>query len=238
MRESGYDISFRFGPFGGSTHHYAPVDLNMLIYKEEKDLQQIAAILGKNDDARHWSRRAEARREAINRYMWDETKGMYFDYDFMRQRRSGYVFVTTFCPLWAGIPSPQQARRMMQNLNVFEESGGLVESRNDVKVQWEWPWGWAPSQLISIEGMRRYGFEVEANRVAAKFLDTVLRNFRKEKTIREKYNVVTGSSQAEIQAGYRQNVVGFGWTNGTFLSLLKDLPEEWRAKLGTTIAMH
>ncbi|HKD91056.1 MAG TPA: trehalase family glycosidase, partial [Terriglobales bacterium] len=69
-------------------------------------------------------------------------------------------------------------------------------------------------------------------------LDTVLRNFRKEKTIREKYNVVTGSSQAEIQAGYRQNVVGFGWTNGTFLSLLKDLPEEWRAKLGTTIAMH
>ncbi|HKD90421.1 MAG TPA: trehalase family glycosidase, partial [Terriglobales bacterium] len=211
MRESGYDISFRFGPFGGSTHHYAPVDLNTLIYKEEKDLQQIAAILGKNDDARHWSQRAEARRQAINRYMWDESKGMYFDYDFMRQRQSGYVFVTTFCPLWAGIPSPQQARRMMQNLNVFEESGGLVESRNDVKVQWEWPWGWAPSQLISIEGMRRYDFEVEANRVAAKFLDTVLRNFRKEKTIREKYNVVTGSSQAEIQAGYRQNVVGFGW---------------------------
>jgi len=25
MRESGFDVSFRFGPFGAGTHHYAPV---------------------------------------------------------------------------------------------------------------------------------------------------------------------------------------------------------------------
>jgi alpha,alpha-trehalase len=236
MRESGYDISFRFGPFGGSTHHYAPVDLNTLIYKEEKDLQQIATILGRSDDARHWSQQAERRRDAMNRYMWDETKGLYFDYDFMRQRRSGYVYVTTFYPMWAGIPSPEQAQRVMQNLNIFEEPGGLVESRNDVKVQWEWPWGWAPSELLSIEGMRSFGFQDDANRLSSEFLATVLLNFRKENTIREKYNVVTRSSEAEIQAGYKQNVVGFGWTNGTFLSLLNELPREWRAKLGVAAA--
>src|ERR1700733_13959369 len=31
MRESGFDVSFRFGPFGAATHHYAPVCLNSLL---------------------------------------------------------------------------------------------------------------------------------------------------------------------------------------------------------------
>jgi alpha,alpha-trehalase len=105
-----------------------------------------------------------------------------------------------------------------------------------VKVQWEWPWGWAPSELLSIEGMRSFGFQDDANRLSSEFLTAVLLNFRKENTIREKYNVVTRSSEAEIQAGYKQNVVGFGWTNGTFLSLLNELPREWRAKLGVAAA--
>src|SRR6202162_3416035 len=42
MRESGFDVSFRFGPFGAATHHYAPVCLNSLLYKTEKDMQQIS----------------------------------------------------------------------------------------------------------------------------------------------------------------------------------------------------
>src|SRR5208283_4021885 len=40
MRESGFDVSFRFGPFGAATHHYAPVCLKSLLYKTEKDLEQ------------------------------------------------------------------------------------------------------------------------------------------------------------------------------------------------------
>ena len=46
MRESGFDVSFRFGPFGAATHHYAPVCLNSLLYKTEKDLEQISLWLG------------------------------------------------------------------------------------------------------------------------------------------------------------------------------------------------
>src|SRR6202046_5689229 len=46
MRESGFDVSFRFGPFGAATHHYAPVCLNSLLYKTEKDMKQITLWLG------------------------------------------------------------------------------------------------------------------------------------------------------------------------------------------------
>src|SRR5580658_3300617 len=45
MRESGFDVSFRFGPFSADTHHYAPVCLTTLLYKKETDLVEMAAIL-------------------------------------------------------------------------------------------------------------------------------------------------------------------------------------------------
>ena len=232
MRESGYDISFRFGPFGGATHHYAAVDLNSLIYKEETDLAKIATTLGKTAEAQRWTEAARARSEAMDRLMWDEKRGMYFDYDFVKGEHSNYDYVTTFHPLWAGVASPQKAGRIRQNLSKFEQPGGLVTSLNrDAKVQWEWPWGWAPNQLLAIEGLRRYGFNEDANRVSLEFMSNVLENFRREGTIREKYNVVTRSTEAEIQAGYKQNVVGFGWTNGTFLELLHELPQDWKQRL-------
>ncbi len=41
LRESGFDISFRFGPYGAETDHFAPVCLNSLVYKEEMDLAQM-----------------------------------------------------------------------------------------------------------------------------------------------------------------------------------------------------
>src|SRR5205807_944909 len=79
MRESGFDISFRFGPFSAQTHHYAPVCLNSLLYKTETDLQEMARLLGKTQDAARWKQRAEARKEKVNQYLWDATRGMYFD---------------------------------------------------------------------------------------------------------------------------------------------------------------
>jgi alpha,alpha-trehalase len=78
---------------------------------------------------------------------------------------------------------------------------------------------------VSIDGMRRYGFNEDADRVAYKFLSTVAENFRRDGTIREKYNAVTRSSETAVTAGYNINIVGFGWTNGVFLSLLRDLPK-------------
>src|SRR3984957_12220980 len=59
MRESGFDVSFRFGPLASATHHYAPVCLNSLLYKTEKDLEQISLWLGHAEDARKWNKRAE-----------------------------------------------------------------------------------------------------------------------------------------------------------------------------------
>jgi alpha,alpha-trehalase len=231
MRESGYDISFRFGPYGAGTHHFAPVCLNSLLYKSEKDLEQISSILGRKEDVEQWKKRAEERKANIQKYLWNSQRGLFVDYDFVQQAQSSYDYVTTFFPLWAGLATPEQAQALVQHLPTFEQPGGLVMSPRESGGQWDFPYAWAPDQLIADVGLRKYGFNKEADRVSYKFLSTVAENFRRDGTIREKYNAVTRSSETQVTAGYHMNIVGFGWTNGAFLELLHDLPVDLVQKL-------
>ena len=231
MRESGFDISFRFGPYGAATHHYAPICLNSLLYKTEKDLQMMGEILGRKDDAQKWMQRAELRKDRIQKYLWDPGRRLFFDYNFETGTRSSYEYVTTFYPLWAGLATQEQAQELARNLGIFEQPGGLAMSDNDAGVQWDYPYGWAPTQIIAIEGLRRYGFNDDANRISYNFLATIAENFRRDGTIREKYNVVTRSSESGVHAGYQQNVIGFGWTNAAFLVFLHELPKDWVDRL-------
>jgi alpha,alpha-trehalase len=224
MRESGFDISFRFGPYGADTHHFAPVCLNSLLYKTEKDLEEMARILGHNTDREDWKARAAARKEAIQKYLWDAQRGEYFDYNTETQARSTYEYISTFYPLWAGIASPEQAAAILKNLSHFEEPGGLEMSPYDTGAQWDSPFVWAPVQLVAIEGLRRYGFSEDANHASYNFLSTVAENFRRDGTIREKYNAITRTTDASVKSGYSINVVGFGWTNAVFLEFLHQLP--------------
>jgi len=231
MRESGFDISFRFGPYGAATHHYAPICLNSLLYKTEKDLQAMAEILGRKDEAQKWVQRADLRKERIQKYLWDPGRRLFFDYDFETGVRSSYEYITTLYPLWAGLATPEQAQELVRNLAIFEQPGGLAMSSNFADVQWDYPYGWAPTQIVAIEGLRRYGFNDDANRISYNFLATIAENFRRDGTIREKYNVVTRSSESGVHAGYQQNVIGFGWTNAAFLLFLHELPRDMAERL-------
>jgi alpha,alpha-trehalase len=226
MRESGFDVSFRFGPFGAATHHYAPVCLNSLLYKTEKDMEQISLWLGRAEDARKWSLRAQARKKLLTRYLWNPQQGLFFDYNFDTGRASEYKYATTFYPLWAGLATPEQAKAVAANVKLFEHRGGLAMSTEEPGTQWDLPYGWGNIEMLAIDGLRRYGYNADADRVSYEFLSTVAENFRRDGTIREKYNVVTRSSEAHVELGYQMNVVGFGWTNAAFLNLLHGLPKE------------
>jgi len=206
--------------------NYNPVDLNSLLYRMEADLSAIYTLLDQPQIAARWNQRSASRADTIRRLMWNEKSGLFFDYDFIRQRQSTYHFLTTFYPLWAGIATVQQAAAVASNLPLFEKKGGLQTSDNISGNQWDAPFGWAPLQIIAIEGLRRYGFDDDANRISYNFLATIAENFRRDGTIREKYNVVTRSSEAGVHAGYSQNVIGFGWTNAAFLVFLHELPKE------------
>ena len=231
MRESGFDVSFRFGAFGSATHHYAPVCLNSLLYKTEKDLAQISLWLGNNDHAKEWSKRAEDRKKLVNHYLWNGEQGLFFDLNFMTKQMSSYQYASTFYPLWAGLATPEQAKAVAGNLKIFERPGGIPMSTFDSGAQWDLPYGWGNIEMVVIDGLRRYGYNNDADRVSYEFLSTVAENFRRDGNIREKYNVVTRSSEAHVELGYEMNVVGFGWTNAAFLELLHGLPKEMVERL-------
>ena len=226
MRESGFDPSNRFGPFSVDIVHYDPVCLNSLLYLIETDTAEILTILGSASQARIWTSRAQERRQSINRLMWDEQDGLYFDYNFREKKLRRYPFVTTFYPLWVGIASPEQAARVVANLKLFELPGGLQTSTNVSGSQWDAPFGWAPMQMIAVEGLRRYGYNAEADRITTNFLSLILKEFAQHNTIVEKYDVARRESEVAggIKFGYDYNVIGFGWTNAAFVELYAKLP--------------
>jgi alpha,alpha-trehalase len=202
------------------------VCLNSLLFKTETDLAQIARELGKSAEADQWQKRAEERRKLMNQYFWVPERGMFMDYNFDTGMKSSYLYASSFYPLWAGLATAEQAQGMLHNLGAFDQAGGIVMSTYDSGAQWDSPFGWAPLQLIAVEGLRKYGFNDDANRVSREFLANVLDNFRHDGTIHEKYDVINRSSQTLVTAGYNINVVGFGWTNGVFLELLHQLPKQ------------
>ena len=227
MRESGFDTSFRFGPFSGSTDDYAPVCLNSLLYKYETDMQHFAEILDRPREAALWARRAATRKAAINRLLWHASSGMFYDYNYVTHTASTYNYVTAFYPLWAGLATPQQAAALQHHLNLFEHPGGLAMSDRDSATQWDLPYGWAPTNWLAVKGLDTYGFHDDARRIAQHFTATIEENFQHDGTIREKYNVVSGTANIQVATGYKANVVGFGWTNGVYLcmqSLLANPP--------------
>ncbi len=217
MRESGFDPSNRFGPFSGSTHHYAPVCLNSLLYKYEQDLAWMAARLGK--PGAQWKQRAQLRRAAMNRYLWNAKEGMYFDYDFTQHKLSNYVYISALYPLWAAVSDAKQTASVGEHLSLLEQPGGIAMSASNTGLQWDLPFGWAPTSWVAIHGLDRAGFHDDARRISQKFSHTIEENFERDKTIREKYNVVSSSSDVQVATGYKMNVVGFGWTNAVYLEM-------------------
>jgi hypothetical protein len=93
----------------------APVDANVFFLKLREALSKIASILGDTDRAGEYSKKAEATGRAIDRLMWNEKKGFYFD--ILPNGRMLDVWTPAgLLPLMAGIPSEDKYRRMREHL--------------------------------------------------------------------------------------------------------------------------
>ncbi|MEL6161888.1 MAG: trehalase family glycosidase, partial [Cyanobacteria bacterium J06627_32] len=239
----GFDPTNRFGPFSVDIIHYLPVCLNSLLYQMEQDIATLYTHLSKHTskakqqsykrERQRWQDRATQRQRSIHQYLWDEDRGLYMDYHLTTRQRSHYKYATTFYPLWVGLASAAQAQRILDNLPSFEAPGGIRTSTHTSGNQWDDPFGWAPLQLIAIEGLQRYGYVESAKRLAHRFVSLVVEDFERTGSLVEKYDLDTRSSDVSqgIQYGYSSNEIGFGWTNGVLLALLKfledsDLPSE------------
>ncbi|MBX4201374.1 alpha,alpha-trehalase [Candidatus Saccharibacteria bacterium] len=218
--ESGWDYTPRFNH---RALNYLPVDLNSLLYKYERDFAYAEKVLGNESEAAKWEQAANARRVTINKLMWSELRGLYYDYNYVKENRGSVNSLAAFFPMWAGLVDEKQAARLVNSLKKFEKKGGLATTDapqvsklvpGAMPTQWAYPNGWAPLHFVVVKGLQRYGYHDDARRIAMKWLRTNLDWFEKHNVFLEKYNVAQpGKPPAK---GVYPSQTGFGWTNAVF----------------------
>lgn len=224
--ESGWDYTPRFNR---RCLTYVPIDLNALLYKYETDFAEAARILGHPDEAHEWTKAAEARKKTVDSLMWDKNRGLYFDYNYFKERRGSVASLAAFYPLWAGMVDEKRAKILVRALRRFEQKGGLAATETThlgkyvpgaMPTQWAYPNGWAPLHFLVVQGLERYGYREDARRIVMKWLNNNLTWFAKHGVFLEKYNVVS-PGRPPVKGVYPSQT-GFGWTNAIFERFCQD----------------
>jgi len=224
--ESGWDMTPRFGR---KALNFLPVDLNALLYKYETDFARAARIFDDKREAAKWDQAADARKKTMHKLMWDRLRGLYYDYNYVKEKRGTVSSLAGYFPMWAGMVSDDQAASMVKALRRFENKGGLATTDalpvgqfvlGSMPTQWAYPNGWAPLQYIVIHALERYGYHEDARRIANKWLKTNLHWFNQHHVFLEKYNVA--APEKPPVKGVYPSQTGFGWTNAVFERFCQD----------------
>ena len=252
VRESGHDTSNRVE---GICADLALIDLQCLLYKYEKDIALVireefndqlevpSDFCRPGQDANHigtskyWETAADKRKQLINEHCWNEDRGLYFDYNTVTQQQMNYETVTCLWALWCGVASPSQAEKLVKSgLPKFECIGGLSSttllSRGVIdeahpEKQWDYPNGWPPHQMLAWEGLKRYGYHKEAERLIYRWLHMIIRVFVDYNgTVVEKYNVTTLESPHKVGAEYGNQGLDFKYAPQEGLVLLFQCSKE------------
>lgn len=238
--ESGWDMTSRFY---NHCDQFLPIDLNCYLYKYELDFTKAANILGNKIHEEYWHKKTIDRKKEINKYMWNDQIGFFYDYGYVFKQSSNFLSLASYTPLWAGLATHAQAKRMVEKLSKFETPYGLtitakeslakpidiskIQRRyhpaiNDIvkPKQWDYPNIWSPLEYLTVIGLLKYGFITDAKRIMHNSVTANANVFRTHGTLFEKLDGTTGGSGKDALYDDQQ---GFGWTNAVMYRYIKIL---------------
>ena len=227
--ESGWDFGSRWFADGHAratmdTTEIVPIDLNSLLFGLENAIHDGCVRSADQACALEFERRAAARRTAVDRYLWDASKGAYLDYHWTKGARLPRISAATLYPLFVSLASKPEAAAVA-NIARREllEAGGIVTTPVATGEQWDSPNGWAPLQWIAVSGLRDYDQAPLAEVIACRWMANVNDLYRQSGKLVEKYNVVVtgrgGGGEYPLQDG-------FGWTNGVMRKFMVLYPAD------------
>ncbi|MEX0275105.1 MAG: trehalase family glycosidase [Flavobacteriaceae bacterium] len=249
LRESGHDTSWRLD---NCCADLVTVDLNSLLYKYETDFEYLintyfdgvfTTSKGREYTSGEWQQKAKLRRKLVRTHLWNGAEGIFYDYDFIRKKQTGFGAATNFYPLWARLCTQEEAQKLVKVLmGEYKDKGGILGTtkksiegiaEGKAQRQWDWPNGWAPHQMLIWRGLQHYGFERELNELVYRWLWMITKNaVDYNGTIPEKYDVVacTHKDYAEYgNVGTDFDYIttsGFGWMNASYQLGLSLLPPD------------
>ncbi len=227
--ESGWDFSSRWFKIDNDfssihTSEIIPVDLNCLLFNLEETIADAYHLINDKTSFNKFKNAAQKRKEAINKYCWNEDEKFYFDYDYVWGKQKKAHSLAGVFPLFFSIASNGQVEGVAKFLEkYFLCPGGLQTTTAKTQQQWDAPNGWAPLQWIAIHGLANYKHNALAKNITKRWMNMNEKVYSNTGKMMEKYNVV--STDLEAGGGEYESQDGFGWTNGVFLALQK-----WIAK--------
>jgi len=231
--ESGWDFSSRWMADGKTLAtirvvDIAPPDLNSLMFNLESALAQAYAAAGRRDKAARMDERADRRKAAIRRHLWNAKLGVFADHLWKEGKTTDHVTAAALYPLFFGVADQAQADQVAARVRTtLLQPHGLASTAVDTGQQWDLPNGWAPLQWIAIQGLNDYGQKDLAATIARRWIALNVALYKKNGKLVEKYDV---SGAAEGGGGEYPLQDGFGWTNGVLRKLIAMYPEATKAE--------
>lgn len=200
----------------------ASIYLNTLMFKELGAMAHVAKLLGKDDVSAKYQNKQQSLKNAINAHCWDERDGMYYScdinllpidfnkvlhsgcprhYDTLIQRIGCW---SSFLPLWAGIPTDSQAKRIVANLtntkSFWAKYGVCTLSKQEKMYQIvpssnpsSWHGSiWGISNYLVFRGLVRYGYKRQAKSLARKTVRLFAQDLANNGAFHEYYHPDTG----------------------------------------------
>jgi len=223
--ESGWDYSCRWFKDGNSfatihTTELIPVDLNCLMHHLEQTIAEAYRVSGNENKAKEYGLLAVKRKEAVQKYCWNEAADFYTDFDFTVNEQKQIKTLAGATPLFFKIATREQADATAVVIEKeFLKDGGLITTLQTTGQQWDAPNGWAPLQWMTIMGLENYGHHALAETIAQRWIQLNTDVFNRTGKLMEKYNVV--DTHLDAGGGEYPGQDGFGWTNGVLLALMK-----------------
>ena len=202
-------------------------------------LAKIYRELNNEKKTREWEQVYERIKSQMNALLWDNEKGVYFDRMIESEKLTGILTPASFFPMMAGIPSKEQAERMVKVLT----NPKLLWTKNPVPTIAKnhpdyapsmWRGGvWLNMNYFCMKGLVRYGYVELERQWRQKLLDMVEKWYKKHGTIFEFYAADDECSPLEcIRKGKPTNppdwrkhlhsIVDFNWSSCFTLMFIQD----------------
>lgn len=193
---------------------------NSLLCKANEDLIEIAEILQQDTkEIEGWHQQTKA---AINDKLWSDERNIYDAYDLAQDTRIPMHALSGFIPLFAGIPSTEQAQKLLERLNSPSFGGegdeyflfpsyDVLSDQFDARKYWRGP-VWINMNWLLYHGLKRYGFLEKADAVRQDILTLVERYGFYE------YFTPYRNPEKGDSGGYGSDQ--FSWTAALYLDML------------------
>ncbi len=212
--ESGLDYT---PIFGGDIRRCVPIHVNCALMRQAQVLASLAERFGWSEKAARWRKEADHRAELINQYCWDEQEGCYFEYDYVQKTRLPYYSLNAYWPLWTGIASESQAKRVVAHLHLFDHPYGLTFTDKKYPgihmefkaLEWAYPESWPQQQVVVGQALERYGFADLAREISRRYIANVVATWDKTGLTWERYDGVVGGHNVPVERDPAQPLHGF-----------------------------